>query len=229
MYILMINKAIKRSFFVLFLGLLSRRNRWHFLRVAIESQKHSWKFGRTRKSSAFLVLPNFYSYFYNSIVRIIIQDDDSIATRVTGKSFIDKCGNPWFFFWTPTRMHSHGQALHTGTDYKYQLSSSDAMTCCSSVYSSKNKTLVWGTVYSSWRAQFFASSLGVRVGQQFLARHLASSRQCLRVRVANFRDDGISHRWKTRWNFLVAIILAEEGIVEVLCEMLVVLYPIWLV
>ena len=51
MYILMINKAIKfSSFFVIFLGLFSKRNRKHFLCVSIKLWKHSWKFGRTQKN-----------------------------------------------------------------------------------------------------------------------------------------------------------------------------------
>ena len=60
--------------FLFLVALFSKRNGKHVLRVSIELYKHSWKFGRTRKScgntrvpTAFLVLPNFHSCLYNSI------------------------------------------------------------------------------------------------------------------------------------------------------------------
>ena len=74
-YILMIKIDKLFSFFV---AVFSKRNRKHVLCVSIELWKHSWKFGRTRKScgntrlsarvpTAFLVLPNFHSCFYLTI------------------------------------------------------------------------------------------------------------------------------------------------------------------
>ena len=44
--------------FLFLLAVFSKRNRKHVLRVSIGLYKHSWKFGRSRKSCvAFLVLP----------------------------------------------------------------------------------------------------------------------------------------------------------------------------
>ena len=74
----MINNTIKfSSFFVIFLGLFSKRNRKHVLRVSIELYKHSkvwenskklWKHSpAARVPTAFLVLPNFHLCLYNSI------------------------------------------------------------------------------------------------------------------------------------------------------------------
>jgi len=67
-YILVI-KVNKLFYF--FVVVFSKRNRKHVLRVSIELQQHSWKFGRTWKHwkhssaacvpTAFLVLPNFQS------------------------------------------------------------------------------------------------------------------------------------------------------------------------
>ena len=78
MYVLMINETIKfSSFFVIFLGLFSKRNRKHFLcfyRVietlvkVWENSKKLWKHSpAARVPTAFLVLPNLHSCFYNSI------------------------------------------------------------------------------------------------------------------------------------------------------------------
>ena len=67
MYILMINKAIKcSSFFVIFFGLFSKRNKKYIFFVFL------WNYRNTRKSlgdleKAFLVLPNCHPCFYNSI------------------------------------------------------------------------------------------------------------------------------------------------------------------
>jgi len=71
MYILMINKAIKySSFFVIFLGLFSKRNTKHFLRVFIELWRHSWGFGGARKGCGNtrlrLVFPQHFSFSQTS-------------------------------------------------------------------------------------------------------------------------------------------------------------------